>query len=127
MSAALVLPELPEAAAQPQSARFSIHAVILYSIGALLEFCPLAFGAVEPWAVFVLQSVAAILFIVWLVSQLRSPAATVLWTPVLPPMLAFLALICVQLLPGLSAYRHATYSTLLLYIAYGAVGFLLTQ
>ena len=126
MSAALVLPELPETTAQPQPARFTLQEAILYGIGGLLAFCPLAFGAVEPWAVFVLQSAAAILFIFWL-GQLRSPAATILWMPIFPPALAFLALICVQLLPGLSAYRHATYSTLLLYIAYGVVGFLLTQ
>jgi len=34
---------------------------------------------------------------------------------------------CLQCLPGISAYRHATYSQLLLYISYGAVCFLLVQ
>jgi len=127
MSAALVLPELHETTVQSQSARFTINEVVLYGMAALLSFCPLAFGAVEPWAVFVLQSVAAILFIVWLVGQLRSPATPVLWTPIFSPLLAFLSLICIQLLPWISAYRHATYSTLLLYIAYGIACFLITQ
>lgn len=127
MSAALALPELPEATAQPQPARLTINEVVLYGIAALLLFCPLAFGAVEPWATFILQSAAAILFMVWLVGQARSAQPTTLGTPIFPPMVAFLALMCTQLLPGISAYRHATYSTLLLYIAYGAICFLITQ
>jgi len=127
MSAALALPELPETAVQPQPARFALNDFVLYAAGALLLFCPLAFGAVEPWAVFTLQAVLAILFMVWLVGQMRAPQATFLWTPIFLPMLAFLTLICVQLVPGISAYRHATYSGLLLYLAYGLACFLVTQ
>jgi O-antigen ligase len=127
MSAALALPELNETTVQPQPARFTLNEAVLYGIAALLLFCPLAFGAVEPWAVFTLQAASAILFIVWLVGQMRAPQSTVLWTPIFPPMLAFLALICIQLLPGISAYRHATYSGLLLYLAYGLACFLITQ
>jgi len=127
MSAALALPEPLETAAQPQPLRFTNNEVVLYGIAALLLFCPLAFGAVEAWAIFILQATTAILFVVWLVGQMRSPASTVLWTPIFAPMLAFLALIGLQLLPGISAYRHATYSTLMLYIAYGTACFLITQ
>jgi O-antigen ligase len=127
MSAALALPELPETPVQPKPARFGVNEVVLYGLATLILFCPLAFGAVEPWSIFILQAVSAILFIVWLYGQLRSPEPAVLWTPIFRPMLAFLALMCVQLLPGISAYRHATYSTLLLYIAYGVVCFLITQ
>jgi O-antigen ligase len=127
MSAALALPELPDTTVQPQPAHFVSNDVVLYGIGALLLFCPLAFGAVEPWAVFTLQSAAVILFVVWVLGQVRSAQPTILWTPVFPPMLAFLALICIQLLPRISSYRHATYSGLLLYIAYGLACFLITQ
>ena len=127
MSAALALPELPDTTVQPRPARFVRNDVVLYGVGALLLFCPLAFGAVEPWAIFTLQSVSAILFMVWLLGQMRSAQPTVLWTPVFPPMLGFMALICIQLLPGISSYRHATYSGLLLYVAYGLACFLITQ
>src|SRR5713101_3473998 len=127
MSAALALPELPETAVQPQPSRFATNEVLLYAVAALLLFCPLAFGAVEPWAIFILQSASAILFVVWLVGQTRSAQLSILWTPVFPPLLAFLALVCIQLLPRISAYRHATYSGLLLYVAYGVVCFLITQ
>lgn len=131
MSAALALPELPETPIQPKPTRFGVNDVVLYGVAALILFCPLAFGAVEPWSIFILQAVSAILFIVWLYGQLRSAEPTglwtPLWTPIFRPMFAFLALMCVQLLPGISAYRHATFSTLLLYLAYGAVCFLITQ
>src|SRR6266849_4765895 len=127
MSAALALPELPDTIVQPRPARSLSNEVVLYGVATLLMFCPLAFGAVEPWAIFTLQSASAILFVIWVLGQMRSAQLSILWTPVFPPMLAFMALICLQSLPGISAYRHATYSGLLLYIAYGLTCFLITQ
>ena len=127
MSAALALPELPDTTLQPQPSRLGINQAVLYGVTTLLLFCPLAFGAVEPWAIFTLQSASAILFLLWLFGQTRAAQPTVLWTPVFPPMFAFMALVVIQLLPRISAYRHATYSVLLLYIAYGLACFLITQ
>jgi O-antigen ligase len=127
MSAAAVLPEIPETAVQPQPVRRRSNDVVLYGIASLLFFCPLAFGAVEPWAIFILQSVTTILFTVWMFAQMRADQPAILWTPIFPPMLAFGALICIQLLPGISSYRRATYSGLLLYVAYGLACFLITQ
>lgn len=127
MSAALALPEPPATTLQPQPSRMGINDLVLYGVAILLLFCPLAFGAVEPWAIFTLQSASAILFALWLFGQMRAPQPTLLWTPVFPPMLAFMALTVIQLLPRLSAYRHATYSMLLLYTAYGLACFLITQ
>jgi O-antigen ligase len=129
MSAAITLPQLPDLTIQPHRTRFTSisNDVVLYGIGASLLFCPLAFGAVEAWAVFTLQLASTVLFVVRLLAQMRSAQPTIIWTPVFPPMLAFLALICFQLLPGISSYRHATYSALLLYIAYGLACFLITQ
>ncbi len=127
MSAALALPEVSDTTLQLRPSRSASNEVVLYGVATLLMFCPLAFGAVEPWAIFTLQSASAILFVVWAIGQLRSAQVSILWSPVFPPMLAFMALICIQLLPGISAYRHATYSGLLLYIAYGLACFLLTQ
>jgi hypothetical protein len=127
MSAAAVLPELPETPVRPQPVRLRSNDVVLYGIASLLLFCPLAFGAVEPWAIFTLQSVTTILFMVWMFAKMRADQPAILWTPIFPPMLAFGALICIQLLPGISSYRHATYSGLLLYVAYGLACFLITQ
>src|SRR5258708_29477969 len=101
MSAALALPQLPDTVVQPQPSRFGSNEVVLYGVATLLLFCPLAFGAVEPWAIFILQSSSAILFVVWLLGHMRSPQPNVLWSPIFPPMLAFIALICIQLLPAI--------------------------
>jgi O-antigen ligase len=42
-------------------------------------------------------------------------------------MIAFAGLMCIQLLPGISVYWHATFSQLLLYVSYGILCFLLVQ
>lgn len=99
----------------------------VYGLAGLLLFAPLAFGAVEPWATFVLESAATLLTGLWLFRQIRSGSVTVRWNPVFLPMCAFVVLNMLQLLPGASGYRHATFSVLLLNLAYGLVCFLLTQ
>lgn len=127
MTAPLPLPELPLdrivpcPAGSPQSSR------ILFSVAGLLLFCPLAFGAVDSWPIFILQDTSTALLIVWALAQMRSSEVSILWSPVFPPMFAFAGLVCVQLLPGRSAYWHATLSQLLLYISYGVICFLLAQ
>src|SRR5438046_75764 len=67
------------------------------------------------------------MFCTWIFRQVRAERITIKWNPVFSPMAGFGALALIQLVPGVSAYRHATYSTLLLYTAYGFVCFLLTQ
>ena len=127
MTAPLPLAELTEAAIQSRPARSLSNEVVLYGLAALLMFCPLAFGAVEPWAIFILESVSVVLFAIWVVGQARSSQVNILWNSVFPPMVAFAGLVCVQMLPGFSAYRHATFSGLPLYVAYGLASFLVTQ
>ncbi len=43
------------------------------------------------------------------------------------PMAAFFVLVLAQWLTGITAYRHVTYSHLLLYAAYGMLAFVVTQ
>src|SRR5258708_1659793 len=119
MSAAVALPEIPEQTAPSPRPHITVNEIVLYGITALLMFSPLAFGAVEPWATFVLESASAILFVIWIAGPMHSPQITARWSPIFPPMLVFVGLVCVQMLPGLAAYRHATSSSLLLYLAYG--------
>jgi len=40
-----------------------------YGLFGLLLFGPLAFGAVEPWSIFVLEAGAALLLLLWTVRQ----------------------------------------------------------
>jgi len=120
-------PEAPAAALAAVPQLEPVRNTVLAGIGALLMFGPLAFGAVEPWAVFVLQAAAVVLLAIWLLRRLRSGRVVVASNPVFIPMGLFAAVLVLQLLPGVSAYRHATWSGLLLYIAYGVICFLVTQ
>jgi O-antigen ligase len=127
MSAAVSLPDMQEPSAAPRPHVIQSNQIELYALTALLMFAPLAFGTVEPWAIFVLQLASAILFSVWTLQQVRAERISIRWNPLFLPMCAFAVLTVVQLVPGISAYRHATASTLLLYLSYGVICFLLTQ
>jgi O-antigen ligase len=126
MSAALAIPDVQEAAPQAVFAAAPKADVLPYSVAGLLMFGPLAFGAVEPWAIFVLQISCLVLFSIWFVRQARSGALNISANPVFPPMCAFGALTIIQWRVS-SAYRHATYSELLLYACYGLGCFLISQ
>jgi O-antigen ligase len=127
MSAAVALPELPERLAEVRPLSSLINDVVLYGTVGLLLFAPLAFGAVEPWAIFLLEATPAALFATWIVGQMQGPQFGISWSPVFPPMLIFSGVIVLQLVLGISAYRHATSDAFLLYVAYGLISFLLTQ
>jgi O-antigen ligase len=127
VSAALALPELPKKVADVRPIHFALNDIIAYGVAALVLFSPLAFGAVEPWAIFVLETVSALLFGLWVFSQMRSTRITVLQSPIFRPMLVFGALILLQMLFGLTAYGHATSAAFFLYVAYALICFLLTQ
>ena len=127
MTAPLPLANIPETLIQPRPLPSRANDITLYGAAALLMFAPLAFGAVEPWSIFVLEAGATILFLIWALRQVRLGQITVISNPVLAPMCVFAGLIFLQLLPGMSAYRHATSSALMQYIAYGIVCFLIVQ
>lgn len=127
MTSAVSLPDLQERAPAQRPHVLLLNDIELYGLTALLMFAPLAFGAVEQWATFVLQSVAVVLFCFWFARQLRSGRLTIKWNSVFLPMLAFGALGIAQLILPVSSYRHATFSLLLLYVAYGLVCFLVAQ
>ena len=127
MSAAVSLSALQQTSTPARPHILHSNVVEVYSLAALLMFAPLAFGAVEPWAIWVLQTLSTALFSSWLLRQIRASRLMLKWNPVFLPMGAFALLTLAQLLPGVSSYRHATESSLLLYVAYGLVCFLLTQ
>ena len=104
-----------------------LDSVLFYGIFGLLMFGPLAFGAVEPWSIFFLESGAACLALVWLARQWLDGEIKVKWNPLFLPMAAFGLLIAAQLVFRISAYRHDTMSGFLLYCAYGALCFVSSQ
>jgi len=126
-SPVLVSPEPLLASTHDVSLRRRWNAAILYGAVSLVLFEPLAFGGVEPWAIFTLQMGAGFLFLSWLVKQNVMKESQVISNPLFAPMLAFCLLIGVQWVSGLTAYRYVTGSRFLLYCAYGMVVFVMAQ
>jgi len=101
--------------------------VLLYGTFGLLMFGPLAFGAVEPWSIFVLEMGSVLLTLLWLAKQWMDGEMTIQWNPLYLPMAAFGVLLLVQVIFRASAYPHDTVSGALLYCAYGMLCFLSGQ
>jgi O-antigen ligase len=100
---------------------------LLFGTFALLMFGPLAFGAVEPWSIFVVETGSVLLGLAWLFKQSLDGEINIVWNWLFLPMLAFGVLVSAQIAFGMSAYRHDTISGLMLYCAYGLLCFLATQ
>jgi len=105
----------------------TLDSVLFIGPFALLLFAPLAFGTVDPWSIFLLEAGSALLFIVWIYRQIQRGELVAFGNPVFAPMLVFGALIAVQAVFGLTAYRYQTISNVFLYVAYGALCFLVNQ
>jgi O-antigen ligase len=101
--------------------------VLLGGAGSVLLLAPLAFGAVEPWSIFALEACAVMLFAAWGVRQYINHQLDAANNAVYLPMAAFLVLAVLQWVTGSSAYRHVTYTHVLLYAAYGMIAFVVTQ
>lgn len=105
----------------------ALATVVLYGTFGLLLFGPLAFGAVEPWAIFLIEAGAAALFLTWLFQQSLQGQIKIRRNPLFAPMATFGLLIAAQLVFRVSSYPHETISLGLLYVAYGVLSFLTSQ
>src|SRR5258708_3617710 len=105
----------------------ALDSVVLYGSFGLLLFGPLAFGAVEPWAIFLMEAAAVLLFALWAIRQFQAGELRISNKPLFRPMLAFGVLIALQIVSGSTAYRWVTSSSALLYCAYGVICFLVAQ
>jgi O-antigen ligase len=101
--------------------------ILLYGPFALLMFGPLAFGAVEPWSIFILETGSVLLALVWLYKQRLDGELNIQWNPLFLPMAAFGLLILIQVLFRTSAYPHDTFAEALQYVAYALLCFLAAQ
>jgi O-antigen ligase len=100
---------------------------LLYGIFGLLLFEPLAFGAVEPWSILLLETGTAVLFLLWIGKQVLEGELKIRWNPLFLPMGVFGLLVVSQLAFRGSAYPHDTFSLALRYCAYGMLCFLVCQ
>ena len=64
---------------------------ILLLVSALLVFAPLAFGAVDMWAILVLQSGCAVVLVLWAARLWLSRHGKILWPPLAWVVLVFVA------------------------------------
>jgi len=104
-----------------------LDSVLLYGTFAVLMFGPVAFGAVEPWSILVVQLGATLLTLLWLGKQWVDGEINIRWNPLYLPMGAFALLILAQLVLQRSAYAHDTISQAMLYCAYAMLCFLSEQ
>ncbi|HZQ68426.1 MAG TPA: O-antigen ligase family protein [Terriglobales bacterium] len=109
------------------SPRSKLQPIVFYGTFALLLFGPLAFGAVDPWAIFLIESGSAALLLVWVLQQIQQQELRITPNPVFAPMCAFAILIAFQYLAHLTAYRYATSTAMLLLCAQGLLCFLAVQ
>ncbi|HUR36987.1 MAG TPA: O-antigen ligase family protein [Terriglobales bacterium] len=108
---------------QPNGLSRTLESATFYLLCSVLVFAPLAFGAVEAWAVFVLQAAMAVIALLLIANSIVNPgSASGLSNLALLPAGFFLALVGLQLGLNLSLYRHATYVEGLRVVAY-AIGF----
>jgi O-antigen ligase len=126
VSSALATQPEPAPVAKASRPRITNNALLTGACAVLL-LGPLAFGAVEPWSIFALEACAMILVVVWACRQWVNNELNLSDHVLYRPMAAFFALVLVQWVVGTTAYRHATYSQLLLYTAYGMLVFVVTQ
>lgn len=104
-----------------------LAAILLYGTFGLLMFGPLAFGAVEPWSIFVLEAGSLALTLLWFVRLWVDGESEIRWNPLFLPMAAFGVLTLLQIVLRTSAYAHETISSILLFGAYAMLCFLATQ
>src|SRR5215471_11230137 len=104
-----------------------LGSVLLYGTFGLLMFGPIAFGSVEPWSMFTLETGATLLVLLWLAKQWIDGELQVKGNPLFLPMAVFALLIIAQLVLGKTAYRHDTVSGGVLYGAYAMLCFLSSQ
>ena len=125
----LVASDEPKLVAQltARSPYARLDTILLFGTFSLLLFGPLAFGAVEPWAVFTLQLGATSLLVLWGVRQAMAGELQIRRNPLFPPMALFAVLTLAQIVLGLSSYRHDTISTAMQYWVYGVLAFLVVQ
>ncbi len=126
MSSALATQPEPAPIAKASPPR-PTNTALLMGASAVLLLGPLAFGAVEPWSIFALETCSILLFAVWAYRQWNNRELSVIDHPLYRPMAAFFALVLVQWVVGTTAYRHVTYTHLLLYASYGMLAFVVTQ
>ena len=105
----------------------ALDGLLVAALCLLLAFGPLAFGAVQEWAICTLEVGAAVCVALWAVRQLACGRLAVRRNTLFVPIVLFAALVGVQLLSGRTAYWYVTWRSALLWASYGMIFFVATQ
>lgn len=103
------------------------HRALVYGTCVLLSFGPLAFGATEPWSVAILEIGASLLMVVWMAKQIALGRAKLRFNPLYLPMAVLGAVVLLQFVSGLTAYRYLTATRATLYLAYACIFFIVVH
>ena len=89
-----------------------------YLLVGLLTFAPLAFGAVEYWSIAVLELLAVLLFVVWVIDGVRRDRISLRFNSLHWAALGFLLYVTWQILTARTADPRATKNDLILLFCY---------
>jgi len=99
----------------------------LATLGTVLVTAVLLFGSTEPWSGLILQVGSVVLFLLWVSSRIVAGTIHLQPSPLYLPVVAFAAVIGIQLVSSISAYRYATMQEAQRYCAYGMILFVAVQ
>jgi O-antigen ligase len=100
---------------------------LLSGICILLLFAVLSFGAVEQWAISILETALALFFLTWVIRQVVIGELKIQRNVLYAPVALFGVAVTLQLGLNLTAYRYVTLIAAFEYLAYGMLLFLTVQ
>lgn len=112
---------LPEGSLSVRERAGRLEQFLVAGLSVLLTFEVLAFGGTEEWSVTILEVGAALLFFVWMWTQISAGRVPLRLSPLYVPAIVFGLIVAAQVVFGLSAYAHVTRLELWKYAAYGSL------
>ena len=99
----------------------------MVGICSVLGFGPLAFGAVQPWSICVLEVAVSSLIVIWAAREVILGGFHIIPNALYIPMALFAGVVLVQILFHLTAYWYVTWQKGLLWGSYAGIFFLVSQ
>lgn len=101
--------------------------VLAVGVCSVLAFGPLAFGAVQPWSICVLEVAVSFLIVIWAVREVLNGGFHIVPNPLYLPMALFAGVVLFQVVFHLTAYWYVTWLKALLWLSYAGLYFLVSQ
>jgi O-antigen ligase len=111
-------------APSPQS---RVERIVFFGLGTLLLFGPLAFGAVESWAIFAQQAVAVGLVMLWISAWITNSRIHAQPNPLYFPWAALAVLVLLQILLRVPPYLHSALLAAAAGVTYLSIFFLANE